>query len=747
MKRWILLICFVIGLGAAIALHGPSSLLKSLGLAQRGTYQSIILDFREDVGDGAIMAQLEAAAKQFNLNPRLNSEFSEADHIYIVQGGKKLLKQLRQSELANYTEAIEPNYLYSVPEASQVRLPLPAEKPEKGRTPNDPIYPRQWNLHRINVETAWQISKGKGTIVAVIDTGISRVSDFAQTNFLSGYDFINDNTDATDDHGHGTHLAGTIAQSTNNGYGAAGIAPEATLLPIKVLSVGGSGTVADIAEAVRFAADKSASVINLSMVGDGNSRLLQKAIDYAHRKGAVIIAAAGNNSQDSVSFPARYRYVIGVSALNAEMNHAPYSSYGAGVDLAAPGGFIRGEDPTGGIIQNTFDRRMQISIFAPYQGTSLAAAHVSGVAALLHTAGITDPDTLATILTRSAQPASSDPKNYYGAGKLDAAAALNLSQSLDRAEELPQVNVFDRWRDQGRIPAQFWLDEKAIPIVPKLVMFGLAFFLTLWLGCWQAGQFRWWLLPGLLFGSCGLFLLRNVYVFDWSQLPLHMVGSSVSEWGNLFQETALLNPLTASCLIPTIVALIGTRFRPWGWATPAAATATASPGQPSGAGLGWRNLGIGLSLGMTAALLVDAVVSPELLGIPDRRMAQGYLVVNALLCYNLARLLRLPREQFLQGLDPRIAVRQRWNRFQEIMAPIQGFFRFRSRADDRRKRPLHEKSPRDKNSREKSFREKSSRKKSSHKENSREKSSHDQNSRDKNAQEKALAKPKLPRKN
>ncbi|OUC15122.1 MAG: hypothetical protein B0A82_08625 [Alkalinema sp. CACIAM 70d] len=743
MKRWILLICFLMGLGLAIALHWPSSLLKSLGLVQRGTYQSIILDFREDVGDGAIVAQLEAAAKQFNLNPRLNSEFSEADHIYIVQGGKKLLKQLRKSELANYTEAIEPNYLYSVPEASQVRLPLPAEKPEKGRTPNDPLYPRQWNLQRINVEGAWQISKGKGTIVAVIDTGISRVSDFAQTNFLSGYDFINDNTDATDDHGHGTHLAGTIAQSTNNGYGAAGIAPEATLLPIKVLSVGGSGTVADIAEAVRFAADKSASVINLSMVGDGDSRLLQKAIDYAHRKGTVIIAAAGNNSQDSVSFPARYRYVIGVSALDADMNHAPYSSYGAGVDLAAPGGFIRGEDPSGGIIQNTFDRRMQVSIFAPYQGTSLAAAHVSGVAALLHTAGVTDPDTLATILARSTQPSPSDPKNYYGAGKLDAAAALTLAQSLDPSKPLPEVNVFDRWRDQGYIPAQFWLDEKAIPIVPKLAMLGLGFFLTLWLGCWNAGQFRWWLIPGLLFGSCGLFLLRNVYVFDWSQLPLHWVGSSVSEWGHLYQETALLNPLTASCLIPAIVTLISTGFRPLEATVPSAnATAASLPEQSRGAGLGWRNLGIGLSLGMTAALFVNAVVSPELLGISDRLMAQGYLVVNALLCYNLARLLRLPRDQFLQGLDPRIAVRQRWNRFQEIMAPIYGFFRFRSRSDDRRKRPLGDKSFRNKSFRNKSSHDKSSRDKSSH-----DKSSRDKSSRDKNAQEKALAKPKFPRKN
>ncbi|MBD2328562.1 S8 family serine peptidase [Alkalinema sp. FACHB-956] len=732
MKRWILLICFLMGLGAAIAFHWPSSLLHTLGISPRGTYQSIILDFREDAGDGAILTQLEAAAKQFNLNPRLNSEFSEADHIYIVQGGKKLLKQLRKSELANYTEAIEPNYLYSIPEASQVRLPLPAEKPEKGRIPNDPLYPRQWNLQRINVEAAWQINKGKGTIVAVIDTGISRVSDFAQTDFLSGYDFINDNTDATDDHGHGTHLAGTIAQSTNNGYGAAGIAPEATLLPIKVLSVGGSGTVADIAEAVRFAADKSASVINLSMVGDGDSRLLQKAIDYAHRKGAVIIAAAGNNSQDYVSFPARYRHVIGVSALDAAMNHAPYSNYGAGVDLAAPGGFIRGEDPSGGIIQNTFDRRMQVSIFAPYQGTSLAAAHVSGVAALLHTAGVIDPDRLTTLLSRSAQPLPSDPKNYYGAGKLDAVAALKLAQS----NVVPEANVFDRWRDQGRIPAQFWLDEKTIAIPPKLTMLGLAIGLTLWLGHWRSRSFHWGLLPGLFFGSCGLFLLRNVYVFDWAQLPLRILGSSVSEWGTLLQDALVLNPLTASCLVPAIVTLISTRFRP----DPIPASAIVSPpesipGQPSNAGSGWRNLGIGISLGMTAALLVNAVVAPDLMGLSDRLLAQGYLVVNALLCYNLARFLQLPWDQFVQELDPRVSLQRRWQRVRELWAPIQGFFRFR-RSSDRpssdRRRQLLPKSNRETSARAKATRDKNAR---------------DKNARDKNAREKALAKPKPPRKN
>ena len=138
---------------------------------------------------------------------------------------------------------------------------------------------------------AWDKTKGKGITVAVIDTGISRVRDLVETKFVPGYDFVNDRVEATDDYGHGTHVAGTIAQATNNGYGVAGIAYEASLMPLKVLNEYGGGTVADIAEAIKFAADKGANVINMSLGGGGESQLMKQAIDYAHQKGAVIIAA------------------------------------------------------------------------------------------------------------------------------------------------------------------------------------------------------------------------------------------------------------------------------------------------------------------------------------------------------------------------------------------------------------------------------------------------------------------------
>jgi serine protease len=650
MKRWILLFLCLGALGWATA--------QFSGNFSQGTFESIIIDFREDVGDSQIQQALSEASQSFDLQPRLNSEFSEDDHLFIVPGNVALLQKLKKSGLDRYTESLEPNYIYSIPEASQIRLPIGTDKlselpkalpknknakdskepapeepiaqdnpapkktpPSPKPYPNDPLFPRQWNLQQIHIEEAWKISKGKGTIVAVVGTGISRVSDLEKTDFVTGYDFINDNSDATDDQGHGTHMAGTIAQSTNNGFGAAGIAPEASLMPVKVLSIGGNGTVADIAEGIRFAADRDASVIALSMVGNGNSVLLQKAIEYAHRKASVVIAPAGNSGNTAAGYPARYRYVLGISATDIKGDKALYSNAGAGVDLAAPGGLILGEDPTGGILQNTFDRKMKVSIFAPYQGTSMAVPHVAGVAALLHTLGVTDPDEVGTLLMRSAQSPAHDPRNDFGAGKLDAIAALKLAQQPKR----PDPNWFDWARDRGYIDARFWLDEQEIAAPSKLIMATIAIGLSWSLGQMWAAIGFWF---GLLLGSCGLFLLRGIYLMDASQIPFRILGSTVSELGSLFQGNAALNPFTASVLIPLMVGLISLRYR------------------------SWRSTAIGLSLGMTAALSVYSVTDSSLHGLESIGvgLTKLFFVINSGLCWGWARYLALPWATFVSGM-------------------------------------------------------------------------------------------------
>src|SRR5689334_9267631 len=158
---------------------------------------------------------------------------------------------------------------------------------------------------------AWEKSRGKGVVVAVLDTGIAyedhedfrRVPDLKGVKFAPGYDFVNDDAHANDDHGHGTHVAGTIAQATNNREGVAGVAFEATLMPVKVLNHFGSGNSADIADAIRFAADHGARVLNLSLGGGLRSSVMESAVAYARKKGATVACAAGNSGFGRISYP------------------------------------------------------------------------------------------------------------------------------------------------------------------------------------------------------------------------------------------------------------------------------------------------------------------------------------------------------------------------------------------------------------------------------------------------------------
>jgi serine protease len=588
MKKLLLLVLFLVGLGWALSTFQ--------GLATQGTYDSIVIDFRDDIGAAQIEAEVDAIAKQYQVSPHYNSAFSLADHVFVVKGDQKLLETLRRSELRTYTEFIEPDYIYHA-----------------FKVPNDPGYSKQWNLRSINVETAWDDTKGSGVTVAVIDTGISPVPDLQATTFVEGYDFVNDRIDAKDDNGHGTHVAGTIAQSTNNGFGVAGIAYEAALMPLKVLSASGGGTVADIAEAIRFATDHGATVINMSLGGGGESRLMQEAINYAHQKGVVIIAAAGNANQNAASYPARYPHVIGVSAIGPSGMKAPYSNFGAGIDIAAPGGAKNGTDPAGGILQNTINPETGESVFEAYEGTSMASPHVAGVAALLRASGVKDPDKLETVLKQSALPVQDDTLNHYGAGKLDAAAAVKLA-----SHGTITFKDFFRWlRDNGYLNPRFWIDGGLIALWPKLLMVLGSYLLTLFLRFYFPFQWGWALSTGLVAGSSGLFFLKGVYLFDAPQWPFRVLGSSIPELGNAIQGGAL-NPIAASVLIPLllVILLLGHSQGKW--------------------------FAVGTTLGVAVCLAVNAVIAPDLVWLGGGAIARGFLVLNALLCIALARLILRP---------------------------------------------------------------------------------------------------------
>lgn len=315
--------------------------------------------------------------------------------------------------------------------------------------PNDQNYKYQWNFDNvqyggINMEKAWNLtgapgSPGAGVIVAVVDTGVAyenydiyaRAPDLIGTTFVPGYDFVNNDTHSNDDDGHGTHVTGTIAQTTNNSAGVAGIAFSCSIMPVKVLDATGSGTYSDVAEGIIYAADNYAKVINLSLGGKSSSETLRLACEYAYNKGAVIVCAAGNENRKTVSYPAAYdSFCIAVGATRYDERRAYYSNYGSSLDLTAPGGDMKVDQNRDGykdgILQQTFASGNPASFgYYFYQGTSMASPHVAGVAALLIYKGVNGPDNVRNILQATAEDkGTSGWDKYYGWGIVDANKAL-----------------------------------------------------------------------------------------------------------------------------------------------------------------------------------------------------------------------------------------------------------------------------------------------------------------------------------
>jgi len=218
--------------------------------------------------------------------------------------------------------------------------------------PNDEYYSDQWNFSQINIPSAWDIEQGgdPSVIVAVLDTGVAyedygetyqRAPDLAGTNFVSGYDFVNNDSHPNDDNGHGTHVTGTIAQTTNNSIGVAGIAFNCSIMPVKVLDNQGSGTYQWIADGIYYAVNNGAKIINLSLTGLSDSITLYDAVKYAYDHGVIVVAAAGNDGVPSIDYPAAYDECIAIGAVRYDKTRAHYSNYGTGIELMAPGGILK----------------------------------------------------------------------------------------------------------------------------------------------------------------------------------------------------------------------------------------------------------------------------------------------------------------------------------------------------------------------------------------------------------------------
>ncbi len=221
-----------------------------------------------------------------------------------------------------------------------------------------------------NTDPAVRAELGNNVIVALLDTGVDDTHPDLTEKTLQGYNFVDDNAITSDKNSHGTACAGIIIGNGKNPDSARGIAPAAYLLPVKVMDDNGKGNSFAVIEGIVYAVDRGAKIINLSIGTDADSKILREAIDYAIKKGAVVIAAAGNDGEEKTLLPAGYQDVICVGAIDGSKNHAPFSNYGDKIDVVAPGVAVYTTAPEGG--------------YKSFTGTSAATPFVSGaVAALL----------------------------------------------------------------------------------------------------------------------------------------------------------------------------------------------------------------------------------------------------------------------------------------------------------------------------------------------------------------------------
>lgn len=446
-----------------------ATIAQELAAGQDG--QQLLLDFVEpEDGEGGSEEEIEAFVRSLGLLVEPAGFYSETEHLWRVHGTPEQLAAL-QSRLAEHPllEGSEADVTYTLPAEALAFHELDAlatdeldiNKPTRPRfTPNDPMYKLQWHFEAINVPEAWMHTRGSGAVIAVIDTGVAykdmrwkninakAVPDLAGIEFVSGKTFVNNALpDGLDDHAHGTHVTGTIAQATDNGVGVAGIAHRAKIMPLKVLGGNGGGSVADIANAIRYAADEGAHVINMSLGGPLPSRVMGKAVEYAHDKGVTVVCAAGNSAQSKIGYPAAYDGAVAVAATDSEGKRSFYSNWGKQLDVSAPGGDTRsdknGDGYPDGVLQNT------IAIQDPsrndylwFQGTSMASPHVAGVAGLIVAQGVTNPKEVERILKKTAvHPNNKEWDDQYGAGIIDAEAAAIAARSSYRGERLGMAGL------------------------------------------------------------------------------------------------------------------------------------------------------------------------------------------------------------------------------------------------------------------------------------------------------------------
>ena len=318
--------------------------------------------------------------------------------------------------------------------------------------PNDPGWSAQWHLRTIHADTAWAKSKGSGIVVAIVDTGVDLAHPDLRGRLVSGKDFVDPGTPPDDEQGHGTFMAGLVAADTGNGEGVASVAPLAKIMPVRVLNSSGSGTPSVVSQGIDWAVDHGADIINLSLAVEstggvgGSSGLnlfgdsgLNQAINRAAAAGRVVVIAAGNNFSSGGASQTAYKAasagVIVVGASTSGDKRAAYSNYGDGLDVLAPGGGSSSSASSSScqsnapVVSTWWNPSTGDSAYGKGCGTSMAVAHVSGIAALLMARGYSNSGAVSRIERTAKDIYSPGRDAQSGYGRVDAAAALGSTSS------------------------------------------------------------------------------------------------------------------------------------------------------------------------------------------------------------------------------------------------------------------------------------------------------------------------------
>jgi subtilisin family serine protease len=388
------------------------------------------------ISDTADTAQLQIDTEietetQEDINPDKSGELNVDENRKVITFNKNLSEEEKEQIESEYSveftedQAIKGTYTIITSDESDLEK---LEQDEDVNTVETDIPVKMftdtidWGVKRVGADSSWDSGTGSGVVVAVIDTGIQLNHPDLSTNVLTGYDFVNNDENATDDNGHGTHVAGIIA-STMNGSGNVGTSYSAKLMPVKVLNESGYGYLSDVAKGIYYATDNGAQIINMSLGTSEDSDTLKTAVQYAANKGVLLVAAAGNDSGAPCAYPAAYSSVVCVVATDQDNKLASFSNIGG--ELAAPG-------------VSNYSTYIN-SAYATLSGTSMASPHVAGSAALLLSV-CTDCSTseVRTLLRESATDLGSVGNDIiFGYGLVNLVEAIETLQPDE--EQIPEA--------------------------------------------------------------------------------------------------------------------------------------------------------------------------------------------------------------------------------------------------------------------------------------------------------------------